>query len=242
MTVSDHAPSRRQRTGQRAAETDGERAAGPITVSLVNDYEVVVHGLNAMLSPFADRVTVVELEVEGEPDRRADVALFDTFGGHRHAIERAGRMIADAVVDHVVLYTWDSSDDLVDDARRIGVHGIISKEACADEVVAMLERIVAGERIGVDAPWSARNSDRNGSDANGDDANGDLSEREAEVLALLALGLSNKQIATELYLSIETVRTYVRRLYAKLGVSNRAQAAVHATLHGVAPPTRTVAE
>ena len=63
----------------------------------------------------------------------------------------------------------------------------------------------------------------------------DLSDRESEVLALIAKGLTNAQIADELYLSIETVKTYVKRLYAKLDVHNRAQAAVAASSHQLTP-------
>ena len=60
--------------------------------------------------------------------------------------------------------------------------------------------------------------------------------REQEVLALIALGMSNAEIGRELFLSVDTVKTYVRRLYGKLGVRNRAQAALHAARHNVMPP------
>ena len=63
----------------------------------------------------------------------------------------------------------------------------------------------------------------------------ELSDRESEVLALIAIGLTNAEIADELYLSIETVKTYVKRLYAKLGVHNRAQAAIAASTHQLTP-------
>ncbi len=63
----------------------------------------------------------------------------------------------------------------------------------------------------------------------------ELSDRESEVLALIARGLTNGQIAEELYLSVETVKTYVKRLYAKLEVHNRAQAAVAASTHQLTP-------
>lgn len=81
----------------------------PITVALVNDYEIIVRGLAAMLAPFSDRVTIVEITVGGEPERFADVALFDTFAGRRYAIERAHEMVRDGYVDHVLLYTWDAA-------------------------------------------------------------------------------------------------------------------------------------
>jgi ATP/maltotriose-dependent transcriptional regulator MalT len=62
--------------------------------------------------------------------------------------------------------------------------------------------------------------------------------REQEVLALIAFGMSNAEIGKELFLSVDTVKTYIRRLYGKLGVRNRAQAALHAAGHHVMPPAR----
>ena len=62
-----------------------------------------------------------------------------------------------------------------------------------------------------------------------------LSTREEEVLALIAQGMSNVEIGRELFLSVDTVKTYVRRLYSKLGVRNRAQAALRAEEHHVLP-------
>ena len=61
----------------------------PITVALVNDYEIILRGLHSMLTPFADRIQVVEHETSGTPDNHADVALFDTFASRRDALDRA---------------------------------------------------------------------------------------------------------------------------------------------------------
>ncbi len=69
----------------------------------------------------------------------------------------------------------------------------------------------------------------------------ELSMREREVLALIALGMSNREVASELYLSVDTVKTYVRRLYSKLGVRNRTQAALKATGYDVPPPVTRLA-
>ena len=76
--------------------------ATPITVILVNDYDIIVRGLAAMVAPFPDRVRVVEMDVGTEPKRFAEVALFDTFAGRRHAIERARDMVSGGLVDHVI--------------------------------------------------------------------------------------------------------------------------------------------
>lgn len=207
-----------------SATTDRRRR--PITVSLVNDYEIIVHGLAGMLRPFSDRLQVVELEVGGEADARADIALFDTFGGRRHALGRSEMMIHENKVDHVVLYTWDASAEFLAEADRIGVSGVLLKSESAASLVDSLERIVDGERLGLEHVTRGRRSE----------SARDLTQREREVLALLALGLSNREIATELYLSSETVKTYVKRIFGKLDVSNRVQAASHASTYALQPP------
>ncbi len=206
-----------------AADTSGNR---PISVALVNDYEIIVHGLAAMLEPFEQRLEVVDLEVGGETTARADVALFDTFAGRRHALARSENMVDADRVDHVVLYTWDASADFLAEAVRIGVSGVLLKSQPADEVVRSVERIVAGERLGLEHIARSRQVAEDGQ----------LSAREQEVLALLALGMTNREIGTELFVSAETVKTYVRRIFTKLGVSNRVQAASKAAEHAVGPP------
>ena len=98
------------------------------------------------------------------------------------------------------------------------------KSRSADALVTAIERIGRGERVGIDGAGAAAGG-----------APVELSERESEVLALIAKGLTNAEIADELYLSIETIKTYVKRLYAKLDVHNRAQAAAAASAHHLTP-------
>ena len=178
-----------------------------------------------MVAPFPDRVRIVEMDVGTEPKRFADVALFDTFAGRRHAIERARDMVTDGLVDHVVLYTWDASAEFLSLADRAGVSGVVLKSTAGEVLVDVIEQVVAGERIGLGNMHRGRQS-------RGEQG---LSAREEEVLALIALGKTNGEIGHELFLSIDTVKTYVRRLYAKLGVNNRAQAALCADTYHVLP-------
>lgn len=199
-----------------------------LSVALVNDYEVIVRGLHSMLEPFTDRVSIVEHEIGDTPDRPADIALFDTFAGRRDALDRAAEMVRDGKVGHVVLYTWDAAPEFLDIAREVGVSAVVLKSVNAAELVDIFDRVVEGERVGLDNV--ARGERRLASD--------DLSTREHEVLALIALGYSNGEIASELFLSVDTIKTYVRRLFVKLGVSNRTQAALMAAGHSVGPPPR----
>lgn len=198
------------------------RRTTPLRVVLVNDFEVVARGLEAMLRPHSDRVEIVEVEVGGPPTVPCDIALLDTFGGRRQALERA-RLIAEQGLAHrVVLYTWDAHDEFLAAAREVGVAGVLLKSSSARELVEGLERIAAGEQLGLHDGHAIHN----------------LTPREREVLAMLGLGLSNREIANALYLGVETVRTYVRRVYQKLGVSNRTQAALQVQRLGLEPPVR----
>jgi len=197
----------------------------PITVALVNDYEIILRGLHSMLSPFSDRIEVVEHDTGGTPDKHADVALFDTFASRRDALERARQMIAERKVRHVVLYTFDAAEEFLTIARDIGVSGVVLKSATGDVLATALERVVAGERVGLDDVVRATRSR----------TSKDLSPREQEVLALLALGRTNAEIGEQLFLSVDTVKTYVRRVFAKLGVNNRTQAAMHAAERSLTP-------
>lgn len=213
------------------ASTSTDEAAGhelPIRVALVNDYEVILRGLHSMLAPFADRILVVEHEVGGIPETTADVALFDTFAGRRDALQRAAEMVVGARIEHVILYTWDAAPEFLDLARDNGVSGVILKSVTGRTLVDQIERVTGGERIGLE---QVARSERGA-------ASETLSLREQEVLALLALGYSNPQIARELFLSVDTVKTYVRRVFGKLGVNNRTNAALLAADYDLGPPRR----
>jgi DNA-binding NarL/FixJ family response regulator len=204
-----------------------------VTAAIVNDYEIVVRGLASMLEPYEDRVRLVEINAGDEPDTPVDVALFDTFGGRRHALQRVEAMVRDGFVDQVVLYTWDATPSFLVDAERLGVAAVISKTVSAAELVDAIEHVAAGDATEL-APPPPRLAGRRSEIET-------LSTREREVLALLALGLTNRAIGDELYLSTDTVKTYVRRVYAKLGVRNRAQAATRAANLGLEPPERRLA-
>lgn len=194
----------------------------PLRVSIVNDYDVVVHGLAAMLRPFSERVVVVEVEAGGLPDETADIVLFDTFAGRRRSLERIDEIGDLDAVGKVVLYTWDLPAPFAAEVESASVDGIIMKSASGAELVEALERVHRGDPVGVDPHDPA-------------DVGPTLTEREREVLALLASGVTNREIANELYLSVDTIKTHVRKVFAKLEVTNRTQAALAAGRLGLQP-------
>lgn len=191
----------------------------PLLISVVNDYELVVKGAAAMLAPFTDRVRVVDLQVAGLPERRIDIALFDTFGTQEESVlERCRSMQSDGVAGRIVLYTWQLTPGTRQRAVTSGVDGIIMKTEPADKLVDALEAVADGHRVGLDAP--------------ADHSTG-LTTREREILELMAVGRTNFEIARALFVSEETVKTYAKRLFRKLGVRNRVEAAVRAAELGV---------
>jgi DNA-binding NarL/FixJ family response regulator len=189
----------------------------PVRVVLVNDYELVVAGIRSMLEPYADRVCVVDTVVgSAELDQSADIALYDTFGRPDLGLDRIRALIAQPGAGHVVIYTSSLPPDTTYRLLDMGVAGCLSKSLTAVDLVRALERIQDGEVV-----VAMRNS---GGSSDFPRADQGLSYRESEVLALLSQGLRNRAIATALYVGEETIKTHLKSVYRKLGVSNRGEA------------------
>jgi len=197
----------------------GRVATKPIRVALVNDYELVVAGLTAMLGPHADRAVVVDASVlsDGESnERQADVTLFDTFGRAHLGFEELRRLIADPRCGKVVVYSTDDDPARIQTALALGAAGFISKTSTAMELLEAIERIASGEQV-------VQVSGRRTVDAGWPGQNWGLTARESEVLAMLTAGLRNREIADALYVSVDTVKTHLRHIYRKLETNTRAR-------------------
>ncbi|MBC9955493.1 response regulator transcription factor [Yimella sp. cx-51] len=208
----------------------------PIRLALVNDYEIVVAGFAGVLRPYSDRVEVVELDVDGGADENGDpvdIAVFDTFASPLDPTVEFATLLANPRIGKVVAYSFNEDESAVRDTMAAGVHGYISKAVPTERLVDALERIAGGEWVvELAAPseptMSAWPGQREG-----------LTAREAEIVGLIAQGLSNEEIARLCYISINTVKSYIRAAYRKAGVSTRAQAVAWALRHGFsAEPSR----
>src|SRR4051794_17663460 len=161
----------------------------PVRVAIVNDYELVVVGVAALLQPYRDRVEVVELDSNLPVLRDVDVVLYDTFG----QVQGKGIDVAslkDGGQAKVVVYSWNLHHELVDDSLEAGASGYLSKALEADALVEAIERIHAGETV---VPRSGGAvMPRTDSDYPGKQHG--LTVREAEILALITQGLSNREI------------------------------------------------
>lgn len=204
----------------------------PVTVALSNDYDVVVHGLEAMLAPFADRVRILELDVDTPTVSSVDVTLYDTFARSHLGGPRVVELLDNPRNGKVVLYSWNDESDLVQGALDLGCAGFLDKSLSAEELVASIEQIARGETV-----VPARSTDPDATEPQGawPGQEHGLSAREAEILALITQGLTNEDIAADLYLSINTVKSYIRTAYRKIDVTRRSQAVRWGMEHGMVP-------
>jgi NarL family two-component system response regulator LiaR len=207
-----------------------KHAGRPVRVAVVNDYELVVVGVAALLEPFAERVQVVELDSGLPVLQEVDVILYDSFG----QVQGKG-VDVDALIDgsdaKVVIYSWNLHGELVQDSLKAGAAAYVSKGVPAEKLVEAIERVHMGERVlpggaGAVSPkpestWPGKNHG--------------LTVRESEIVALITQGLSNHEIAERSYLSINSVKTYIRTAYRKMGVERRSQAVLWGMRHGFEP-------
>lgn len=208
----------------------------PLRVAIVNDYEIVVAGVGAALSPFRSRIAVVELDTGLPVISDVDLILYDTFG----QVQGDGVDLEDLVRGgdaKVVIFSWNLQPDLVDRALERGASGYLSKELRADEIVDGLEAVARGEVV---RPAKEESDGEEHGAWPGRDHG--LSAREAEVIALITQGLSNEEIARTTYLSINSVKTYIRAAYRKIGATRRAQAVIWGMTHGFEPDTLRLIE
>src|SRR3954454_21727747 len=163
----------------------------PITVALVDDYDVVVMGVAQILERYRDRVVIAEMDTNLGLHDAVDIVLYDSFAQPESDHDEIKVLMKNPRARHVVVYTWNFDPDLVEQARRQGVHGYLSKSLPASELVEALEAIHEGEVVVRPPPPSARPASH--SDWPGRDKG--LSDREAEVLALITQGKSNAEVA-----------------------------------------------
>lgn len=201
-----------------------------IRVAIVNDYAVVVAGIAALLAE--ESIDVVETAVSLPVITDVDIVLYDTFG----QTQGDGVGLEDLVRDSgakVVIYSWNLKPELVDRAVDAGASGYLSKMLTGPEIVDALARVLRGEVVIL--AGNRETSVGGAGDWPGQSAG--LTPREAEVMALITQGLSNQEIADRAYLSINSVKTYIRSAYRKVGVERRAQAVLWGVAHGFQPDT-----
>jgi DNA-binding NarL/FixJ family response regulator len=210
-------------------------------VVLADDQPLVRAGLRMILDTEADLEVVGEAAngaevVERCADTRPDVVLMDVRMPVMDGIEATRRVTAAADPPRVLVLTTFDLDEIVYDALRAGASGFLLKDAPEDRLTAAIRVVSDGGSLF--APSVTRRliqefAQRRRSPA--EPVRG-LTERETEVLRLVAAGLSNTEIAQRLYITENTVKTHVARLLTKLGLRDRVQAVVLAYESGMVRP------
>src|SRR5919198_5085936 len=208
----------------------------PIRVLLVDDHAVVRRGLRGFLELLDD----IEVVGEAETGRRAieqawalqpDVVLMDLVMPDIEGIEATVEIKSNAPGCEVVVLTSFGDESKVTAALEAGASGFILKDAEADDVAHAIRAARRGE-VHLD-PAVATLLARRVRERTVQPSAEPLTDREREVLALVARGLSNKAIADELAITERTARTHVSNILGKLGLASRTQAALYAVEHGL---------
>ena len=203
----------------------------PILVALVDDYDVVLKGLAHMFDDYRDRVLIAEIDANATLTDTVDIVLYDSFAQPESDHPELHELARNRRAGRVVMYTWNFHPDLVKQAQDQGVRGYLSKTLPARDLVEALERVHAGEVVVSEPP-------RRAGSALGLDWPGrreGITDREAEILALITQGKSNAEVASLTYLSPSTVKSYIRSVYRKIGVESRTQAVLWGVDHGFTP-------
>jgi len=215
---------------------------GPVRVLVVDDQALVREGLMTLLDAVPD-ITPVAAAADGEEAvvlsarHRPDVVLMDLRMPRLDGVEATRRIREAQPETEIVVLTTHADDDSILDALRAGARGYLTKDAGITEISravqaaadhqALLDPVVQARLIAAagagprPAPAPASLPD-------------DLTPREAEVLSLIARGLSNAEIAATLVVSEATVKTHINHVFAKIGARDRAQAVHYAYTHGLA--------
>ena len=186
----------------------------PTRVAVLSPQEVLVHGLTAMLAQHPGRSVVTEVD-------QAEVVLYDTLGVHVGSGSDLSRLTRSGG-PVVVVVSRDLRPALRARALAMGARSWVSMSIRSDELVEAVEAAAAGREL----PGRV---DRLGAEVS-------LTPREVEVLSLITQGCSNLEVADRLYLSINSVKTYIRSAYAKIGATSRSRAVAWCLQHGFAPP------
>jgi DNA-binding NarL/FixJ family response regulator len=223
-----------------------------IRVLLADDQRVVREGLGTLLGLLegieligtaADGEEAIVLAARHEPD----VVLMDLRMPRVDGIEAIRRLAERGERPRTIALTTYADDASVLGALRAGARGYLTKDAGAEQIRAAVEAVHRGEAAldpavqhhvvaALSGPGAPAASRAPAADPEEPELPDGLTPREAEVLALIAGGLTNTEIADRLVVSAATVKSHVNHIFAKAGVRDRAQAVVYAYEHGLAEP------
>jgi DNA-binding NarL/FixJ family response regulator len=221
-----------------------------IRVVVADDQTAVREGL-VLLLDLLDDVEVVGAAADGEAAVRlvdehgADVVLMDLRMPRLDGVAATRRIRTDHPATQVVVLTTYAEDADILSALGAGALGYLTKDAGRAQIAQAIRAAAAGQAVLDPAVQQRLLAAASGAAASGPEVSGSstgtapdgLTPREVDVLRLIAEGLSNREIASRLYLSEATVKSHINRLFAKTGVRDRAQAVQYAYRHRLANPS-----
>jgi len=212
---------------------DRQEERAMVKVFLVDDHEVVRRGLSELLSSDPDLEIVGEAGTVAEAKARIpaslpDVAVLDVRLPDGNGIELCRDLISDHPDLRCLMLTSFTSDEAMLEAILAGASGFVVKDIKGMELARAIKEVGAGKSLLDNRAAAALMANLRGTATRKDPLSG-LTEQERTLLGLLAEGLTNRQIAARMFLAEKTVKNYVSRLLAKLGMERRTQAAVFAS-------------
>lgn len=211
----------------------------PVRILLADDHRMFRQGLRELL----ERKTQFEVVGEASTGHEAlvaverlcpDIVLLDVQMPELDGVAVARQVAQRHPTIKVVMLTMYRQDQHLLEAIKVGVRGYLLKDADADELIAVLERVARGEAA-LDPALTDRVFDAVRRGDMGQTRADALTEREREIVRLLAAGHDNRTIAGHLHLSEKTVGNRLSEIFQKLGVANRTQAVIAAVQRGVVP-------
>ena len=213
-----------------------QQSGHPVRVLIVDDSELVRLGLRTMLGSYSAVSVVgeaesVETAVSSSQELKPDLVLMDIRLPDGNGIDACRQILAIRPLTRVLVLSSMVTDSLVQEAISAGAHGYLLKDIDGQGLVSAILDVAAGKSI-LDPAVTRRVMQlmKTGQNlAAGKERYDSLSPQEQRVLALVAEGLTNKEIAAELKLSEKTVKNYLSNLFDKLQISRRSQAAAFYT-------------
>jgi two-component system, NarL family, response regulator LiaR len=217
-------------------EPDPERPA--LRIAVPAESELIFHGLESSLRPYRDRVQLLDPE-EPTDAGEVDIALFDCFSDAEPGGVFTGRLPPHRLARRTVAYSWHTQQPLVEWALENGFSGYLSKALPIRDLVSALEALSTEDGLCDRPPEPELLPARPDTESTvrlvgPDDAR--LTPRECEALALVCSGRTNHEIAVDMHISPNSLKSYIRAAYRKIGATTRSQAVLWGIQHGLRPP------